>query len=92
MKNIKKLNSRKIGIGPMSSEVIEAVYKYSSINNKELMLIASKNQIDSFKEPRRMKWSWLWLKYGKNKKESNIIEGQSEEVTEDDERPFDFRD
>ena len=30
----------------MSSEVIEAVYKYSSINNKELMLIASKNQID----------------------------------------------
>ena len=46
MKNIKKLNSRKIGIGPMSSEVIEAVYKYSSINNKELMLIASKNQID----------------------------------------------
>ena len=46
MKNIKKKNSRKIGIGPMSSEVIEAVYKYSSINNKELMLIASKNQID----------------------------------------------
>ena len=46
MKNIKKPNSRKIGIGPMSSEVIEAVYKYSSINNKELMLIASKNQID----------------------------------------------
>ena len=42
MKNIKKSNSRKIGIGPMSSEVIEAVYKYSSINNKELMLIASK--------------------------------------------------
>ena len=34
MKNIKKKNSRKIGIGPMSSEVIEAVYKYSSINNK----------------------------------------------------------
>ncbi len=38
--------SRKIGIGPMSTEVIEAVYKYSSINNKDLMLIASKNQID----------------------------------------------
>ena len=46
MKNLEDFNSRKIGIGPMSSEVIEAVYKYSSINNKELMLIASKNQID----------------------------------------------
>ncbi len=57
-----------------------------------LRIRASKNQIDSFKEPGRMKWSWLWLKYGKNKKESNIIEGQSEEVTEDDERPFNFRD
>ena len=30
----------------MSSEVIESVYKYSAINNKPLMLIASKNQID----------------------------------------------
>ena len=56
-----------------------------------LRIRASKNQIDSFKEPKRMNWSWLWLKYGKNKKESNIIEGQLEEVTEDDERPFDFR-
>ena len=46
MKVLENFNSKKIGIGPMSSEVIEAVYKYSSINNKELMLIASKNQID----------------------------------------------
>lgn len=46
MKKKIELGSRKIGIGPMSSEVIEAVYKYSSINNKDLMLIASKNQID----------------------------------------------
>ena len=46
MKSLEDFNSRKIGIGPMSSEAIEAVYKYSSINNKELMLIASKNQID----------------------------------------------
>ena len=46
MKKKIEINFRKIGIGPMSSEVIEAVYKYSSINNKELMLIASKNQID----------------------------------------------
>lgn len=30
----------------MSSETIESVYKYSAINNKPLMLIASKNQID----------------------------------------------
>lgn len=38
--------NKSIGIGPMSSEVIEAVFKYSYINNKELMLISSKNQID----------------------------------------------
>ena len=41
-----KKTIRKIGIGPMSTEVIEAVYKYSDINNTKLMLIASKNQID----------------------------------------------
>ncbi len=34
------------GIGPMSSEAIEAVYRYSNFNRKQLMLIASKNQID----------------------------------------------
>ena len=36
----------KQGIGPMSSEIIEAVYRYSHFNRVELMLIASKNQID----------------------------------------------
>lgn len=36
----------KLGIGPMSSEIIEAVYQYSSIYSYPLMLIASKNQID----------------------------------------------
>lgn len=41
-----KKSIRRIGIGPMSPEVIEAVYKYSDINNIEIMLIASKNQID----------------------------------------------
>ena len=35
-----------LGIGPMSTEVIEAVYRYSHFHRKELMLIASKNQID----------------------------------------------
>ncbi|KKT42797.1 MAG: hypothetical protein UW64_C0003G0043 [Microgenomates group bacterium GW2011_GWC1_44_37] len=40
-----KINAR-IGIGPMSSEVIEAVYRYSHFYRKQLMLIASKNQID----------------------------------------------
>lgn len=39
-------NLKNLGIGPMSSEVIESVYKYSAINNQPLMLIASKNQID----------------------------------------------
>ena len=31
-----------------------------------------------------MDWSWLWLRFGKNKKESNIIEGKSEEVLKDE--------
>ncbi len=38
-----------LGIGPMSSEIIEAVFKYSNYRRKELMLIASKNQIDHSK-------------------------------------------
>ena len=36
----------KIGIGPMSEEVIEAVFRYSQNENTPLLLIASKNQID----------------------------------------------
>lgn len=51
-----------------------------------LRLRASKKQIDSFEKPKRMNWSWLWNRYGKNKKESNIIEGQAEEVNEDEEK------
>ena len=48
-----------------------------------LRIRASKKQIESFKKPQRMNWSWLWLRFGKNKKESNIIEGESEEISED---------
>jgi hypothetical protein len=36
----------KLGVGPMSSEIIEAVFRYSSNTAEPLMLIASKNQID----------------------------------------------
>lgn len=36
----------KLGIGPMSPEIIEAVFKYSEQNETPLMLIASQNQID----------------------------------------------
>jgi len=35
-----------LGIGPMSSEIIEAIFRYSHYHRKELMIIASKNQID----------------------------------------------
>ncbi len=35
-----------LGIGPMSPEIIEAVFRYSHYNRRELMLIPSKNQID----------------------------------------------
>ncbi len=51
-----------------------------------LRLRASKKQIDSFKEPKRMRWSWLWNRYGKDKNKSNIIEGKAEEVHEDDKK------
>lgn len=36
----------KLGIGALSSEIIEAVFRYSNNNLIPLMLIASKNQID----------------------------------------------
>lgn len=36
----------KFGFGPMSTEIIEAIYQYSQDHSVELMLIASKNQID----------------------------------------------
>ncbi len=35
-----------LGVGPMSSEVVEAVFRFSNYHRKQLMLIASKNQID----------------------------------------------
>lgn len=35
-----------LGIGPMSSEIIEAVFRHSNYQRTQLMLIASKNQID----------------------------------------------
>jgi D-tagatose-1,6-bisphosphate aldolase subunit GatZ/KbaZ len=41
MKNIGKL-----GIGPMSKEVVEAAFCYSQEQNEPLMLIATKNQVD----------------------------------------------
>lgn len=36
-----------LACGPMSEEIIEAVFKYSQIFQKPLMLICSRNQIDS---------------------------------------------
>ena len=51
-----------------------------------LRIRASKKQIESFKQPKRMNWSWLWLRFGKNKKESNIIVGESEEISEDEKK------
>lgn len=35
-----------LGVGPMSSEIIEAIFKYSHYNRRELMIIVSKNQVD----------------------------------------------
>jgi hypothetical protein len=38
----------KLGVGPLSPEIIEAIFRYSHYFRKELMIIASKNQIDYF--------------------------------------------
>lgn len=35
-----------LGVGPMSPEIVEAVFRYSHFRRRQLMLIASKNQID----------------------------------------------
>ena len=35
-----------LAIGPMSAEIIEAIFRFSHYKRKELMIIASKNQID----------------------------------------------
>lgn len=39
-------NQVSLALGPMSPEIVEAVFRYSHFNRKSLMLIASKNQID----------------------------------------------
>ena len=51
-----------------------------------LRIRASKNQIESFNNKNRMNWSWLWLRFGKNKSESNVIEGESIEVNDNEEK------
>ena len=51
-----------------------------------LRIRASKNQIESFKNKKIMNWSWLWLRFGMNKPESNIIEGESIEVNDDEQK------
>src|SRR5436309_3387600 len=45
-KSPKKEITADLGIGPMSSEAVEAVFRYSNFHRKQLMLIASKNQVD----------------------------------------------
>jgi hypothetical protein len=42
----KNKNSISLALGPISSEIIEAVFHYSHFHREPLMLIASKNQID----------------------------------------------
>ena len=51
-----------------------------------LRIRASKNQIESFENKKRMNWSWLWLRYGKDKSKSNVIEGEAKEVNHDKEK------
>lgn len=44
--NTRKEPISKLGIGPMSQEIVEAVFRFSQERDIPLMLIASKNQID----------------------------------------------
>ena len=51
-----------------------------------LRIRASKNQIESFQNNKRMNWSWLWLRYGKDKSKSNVIEGEAKEVNHEEKK------
>ena len=51
-----------------------------------LRIRASKNQIESFQNNKRMNWSWLWVRYGKDKSKSNVIEGEAKEVNHEEEK------
>ena len=51
-----------------------------------LRIRASKNQIESFENKKRMNWTWLWLRYGKDKSKSNVIEGEVKEVNHEEEK------
>ena len=51
-----------------------------------LRIRASKNQIESFQNNKRMNWSWLWLRYGKDKSKSNVIEGEAKEVNHEEDK------
>ena len=51
-----------------------------------LRIRASKNQMESFQNKKRMNWSWLWLRYGKDKSKSNVIEGEVKEVNHEEEK------
>ena len=51
-----------------------------------LRIRASKNQIESFENKERMNWSWLWLRYGKDKSKSNVIEGEAREVNHEEKK------
>ena len=51
-----------------------------------LRIRASKNQIESFDNKKRMNWSWLWLRYGKDKSKSNVIEGEAKEVNDEEDK------
>ena len=51
-----------------------------------LRIRASKNHIESFQNNKRMNWSWLWLRYGKDKSKSNVIEGEAKEVNHEEEK------
>ena len=51
-----------------------------------LRIRASKNQIESFENKKRMNLSWLWLRYGKDKSKSNVIEGEAKEVNHEEKK------
>ena len=47
---------------------------------------ASKNRINSFENKKRMNWTWLWFRYGKDKSKSNVIDGEAKEGNNEEEK------
>lgn len=64
----------KVGFGPMSKEIIDIIFDYSIEKNKKIMIIASRNQIDTEKIGGGYVFSTeKFFEYIKNKNRKNVL-------------------